>query len=79
MKITEMVNLLTQAQARGVTEIEFYDGVTHEGLQDSWHHYGSATTPFAILFESEKDYPEYCKNTYTLEKGLEFTKRKTLT
>jgi hypothetical protein len=75
MKITEMVNLLTQAQASGVTEVEFYDAATHEGLTEAWMHYGSTTTPFAILFESEKHYPEYCQNTYTLEKGLKLTKR----
>jgi hypothetical protein len=73
MKITDLIHHLTQAHNAGVTEVEFYDSVTHEGLQEDWMHYGSATTPFAILFANESEY--FNKNSYTLEKNLKFTKR----
>lgn len=79
MKITEMIDLLTQAQASGVTEVEFFDAITREGLSEAWIHDGSTTTPLAIVFESEKNCLECCQNTYILEKGYNLIKRKTLT
>jgi len=73
MKISDLINDLNESIARGVTDIEFYDDTSNEGLVIEWLHCGSDETPAALVLTHESKSIQ--KNNYTLGNGLKLTKR----
>ena len=73
MKIKELIQNLQSATDRGVTDIEFYDDSSNEGLVIEWLHCGSDETPAALVLTHESKSIQ--KNNYTLGNGLKLTKR----